>query len=67
MITFSESSVKKFRHFNKSKRWGQAFYDFMKLDKVDNQADKWFCDKLYNEVDELKAKNLVASRTQKGQ
>lgn len=28
-------------------RLGQAFYDYMKLEKIQNDADKFFCDRLY--------------------
>jgi hypothetical protein len=55
--------VEKFSHRNKSLRWGQAFYEHMKLHKVTGQ-DKPFCDKLYNATDEI-AKAMVASRTDK--
>ena len=40
---------------------GQAFFGYMKLEKVTNQQDKEFCDRLYNATDE-KAKAMVASR-----
>lgn len=61
MITFQKSRLDAFRHNNSQKRWGQAFYDFMKLSKVKNQADKDFCDRLYNASDD-KAKAMVQSR-----
>lgn len=41
-------------------RYGQAFYDFMQLDKC--QAERFFCDTLYT-VDGLTAKRMVESRT----
>ncbi len=63
---FSKSEVEKFRHNNKALRWGQAFHSFFKLHKVTG-ADKNFCDKLFVEVDEAKAKNMVASRIDKNQ
>lgn len=66
MLTFSASEVKRFVHNNKAKRWGQAFYNHMKLEKVTGQ-DKGFCDRIYNESDEAKAKNMVASRTDTSQ
>lgn len=66
MLTFSASEVKRFVHNNKAKRWGQDFYDFMKLDKVKNPQDKHFCDKLYN-AEESVAKAMVKSRTDKTQ
>lgn len=61
MLMFPKSRVDAFRHNNKALRWGQAFHQYMKLEKC--HEDKHFCDKLYNEVDEAKAKNMVASRT----
>lgn len=60
MLTFPVSKVKQFKHNNKALRWGQAFHQFMKLEKCDQ--DKNFCDKLYN-ADEDVAKSMVASRT----
>lgn len=66
MLMFSESEVKRFRHQNKSLRWGQAFYNFMKLHKVQEPQDKEFCERLYNASEE-KAKAMVASRTDKTQ
>lgn len=61
MIMFPKSQVDKFRHVNKSKRYGQAIYDFLKLEKVHNPQDKEFCDRLYYAKDE-KAKTMVMSR-----
>ena len=63
---FAKSSVDKFKHQNKALRWGQAFYKFMKLDKVKNIQDKEFCDRLFN-ADDDKAKAMVASRTDRSQ
>ena len=65
MLMFSKSEVGKFTHRNKSLRWGQAFYNHFKLEKVTGQ-DKYFCDKLYN-ADEATAKAMVASRTDHSQ
>lgn len=62
MIKFPASQVKAFVHRNKALRWGQAFHQFMKLEKVENAQDKEFCDRLYNAPDE-KAKAMVTSRT----
>lgn len=62
MLTFSKSEVDKFKHGNKAKRWGQAFYDHFKLEKVTGQ-DKIFCDRLYAEQDDTKARALVQGRT----
>jgi hypothetical protein len=59
---FSNSEVRRFKHTNKSLRYGQAFYNFMKLHKVSDQQDKEFCERLYNADDE-KAKTMIRSRT----
>lgn len=61
IITFSASVVAQFRHSNKHQRWGQAFHDFMKLGR--SSCDTNFCDRLYNEPNEDKAKAMVRSRT----
>ena len=61
MLTFSKSLVDKFVHRNKVLRWGQAFHRQFKLDKVTNQQDKEFCDRLFNAADD-KAKQMVQSR-----
>ena len=61
MITFAKSQVDKFVHRNKVLRYGQAFHRQFKLDKVTNQQDKEFCDRLW-EADEEKAKAMIASR-----
>ena len=66
MLTFSKSVTDKFVHQNKALRWGQAFYKFMKLDKVKDPQDKEFCDRLFN-ADDAKAKAMVLSRTDKTQ
>ena len=62
MITFAKSRVDKFVHRNKFLRYGQAFHRQFKLDKVTNQQDKEFCDRLFWEVSEEKAKAMIASR-----
>lgn len=64
MIMFPKTQVDKFRHMNKAITWAQAFCLQMKLDKVTNPQDKEFCDRLRN-ADEVKAKAMVASRTDK--
>ncbi len=48
MITFTKSKVDAFKHLNKHVSWGKAFFGYMKLEKVTNQQDKEFCDRLYN-------------------
>lgn len=62
MITFPNTQYKKFNHANASLRWGQAFYNFMKLHKVTNPQDKEFCDRIYNEADDNRARMMVISR-----
>lgn len=61
VLTFPLSRVKKFKHANKALRWGQAFHQFMKLDKITG-SDKSFCDKLYTAPDDV-AMSMVRSRT----
>lgn len=61
MITFSKSEVDSFRHSNKALRYGQAFHQHFKLEKVQG-SDKEFCDRLYQAPDDV-AKAMVASRT----
>lgn len=65
MLMFPKSLTDKFRHNNKSLRLGQAFYNFAKLHKIKNTADKLFCDRLFNESDDNKAKDMIISRTDK--
>lgn len=60
MISIPKSRFESFIHFNKAKRWGQAFCDYMKLYR--SKDDTSFITKLYNETDTEKAKNLVRSR-----
>lgn len=64
MIMFAKTRVDKFVHKNKSLRYGQDFYNYMKLHKVANAQDKEFCDRLYNANDEV-AKAMIISRTDK--
>ncbi len=61
MLSIPKSKFDQFKHKNASKRWGQAFYDFMKFNKVTNPIDKPFLDKLYNATDDV-AKAMVQSR-----
>ena len=67
MLTFSKSEVAKFRHNNKALRWGQAFHQYFKLEKVTHPQDKEFCDRLYNEANEQRAKAMVQGRTDQTQ
>lgn len=64
-LVFSASVVAQFRHANRALRWGQAFHQFMKLDRC--TTDRSFCDRLYNETDEQKARDMVRSRTDHNQ
>ena len=64
MIMFSATQVATFVHRNKSLRYGQAFHQFMKLEKIVDDSDKRFCDRLYNAIDEV-AKQMIASRLDK--
>lgn len=66
MLKFSKSVVDEFRHRNKALRWGQAFHQYMKLEKITNDADKRFCDRLYN-AEESVAKAMVQSRIDRTQ
>jgi hypothetical protein len=61
-LTFSNSVIQDFRHDSKTLRYGQAFYQWVKLEKVVNEIDKCFCDRLYNADDDT-AKNMIKSRT----
>lgn len=60
-IRFSKSEVDRFTHTNPHLRYGQAFHQYMKLEKVTG-SDKQFCDQLYNEPDEHAAKKMIESR-----
>lgn len=46
----------------KGLRWGQAFYDYMKMDKVTNPDYRAWADKLYNASDK-EAKVMVTQVT----
>ena len=67
MLMFSKSEVSRFVHTNKALRWGQAFYNAFKLHKVSGAQDKEFCDRLYNEKDDSRAKAFVQGRTDMSQ
>ena len=64
MITFPSTQIALFKaqKYDKYLRYGQAFHQYMKLEKITNLLDKAFCDKLYNASNEV-AKLLIASRT----
>lgn len=67
MLTFSKSEVARFKHGNKALRWGQAFFNHFKLDKVTHPQDKEFCDRLYSEPSDAKARAMVQGRTDQTQ
>lgn len=53
------------RNFDPKKdgrRWGQAFHQFMDLEKVTSTANKIWCDRLYNESDTQKAISMVLNQ-----
>jgi len=56
------TQIRQFRRTNTDQRWGQEFYDFMKLEKVQDPEDKAWCDELYNEPDDARAKVMVLAR-----
>lgn len=58
-LTFPLSRVKQFRHESEHLRYGQAFHQFMRLDKC--EQDRVFCDRLYN-ADNETAKKMIESR-----
>lgn len=61
MIMFPHSLVQGFRHTNKTLRWGQAFHQYAKLEKVENTQDRGWCNRLYYAKD-AEAKVMVYSR-----
>jgi hypothetical protein len=58
-LTFPLSRVKEFRHQSEHLRYGQAFHQFMRLDKC--EQDREFCDRLYNASDDV-ARKMIDSR-----
>ena len=61
MLMFSQTVVESFRKKNPDLRYGQEFHQFMQLDKIENPADKEFCDRLY-EADGEKAISMIRER-----
>lgn len=57
-FTIPKSRYDEFRHDNKFLRWGQAFHQYLCLEKI-TSSDRLWCDKLYNEADNEKAKAMV--------
>lgn len=66
MLMFSQTVVDSFRKQNPHLRYGQEFHQFMRLDMIENPADKEFCDKLY-EADGEKAIAMIRERTDRTQ
>ena len=62
-ITFTATEVANFKKtaFNPALRWGQAFHQYFKLEKI-TSADKAWCDKLYY-ADSVVAKQMVDNAT----
>jgi len=54
----SKTLVDGFKHTDPNLRWGQAFHQYAKLEKVSNNANREWADKLYNAPDNI-AKNMV--------
>lgn len=65
-ITFPQTSVDRFfrekwpHQKGKGIRMGQAFHQFMNLEKITSDDNKVFCDRLY-EADGNKAKAIILS------
>lgn len=66
MLMFSQTVIESFRKKNPALRYGQEFHQFMQLDKIENPADKEFCDRLY-EADGEKAIAMIRERTDRTQ
>lgn len=65
MIRFSASEVARFRHQSPLLRYGQAFHQYFKLDRVTGE-DKIWCDRLYQADDET-ARRMINEQTDKNQ
>ena len=66
MLLFSQTVIEGFRKKNPNLRYGQEFHQFMQLDKIENPADKEFCDRLY-EADGEKAIAMINERMDRSQ
>lgn len=57
--------MSRYRAFTKdrtdARRWGQQFYDFMKLEKVTDPDNKVWCDALYNAKEHVARQMVLAS------
>lgn len=62
-LTFPQSQIKQFHQTNPHLRWGQAFHQHMQLEKITSGINKVWCDRLYYESDDEKAKAMVKQRT----
>lgn len=69
-ITISKSEIERFCSYRISNRnglrLGQAFHQYFKLEKITNEEDKIFCDRLY-EMDGDEARKAIESITDYGQ
>ena len=59
-LTFSKTLVDGFVHSDPNLRYGQAFHQYAKLEKIMGH-DKGWCDKLYYAPDNM-AKNMVLKK-----
>ncbi len=66
-ITFTATEVNNFNKTprNPNLRFGQAFHQYFKLEKISGQDKDW-CDKLYN-ADTATAKKMVEKATDSNQ
>lgn len=63
MLTLSRSFVSQFKPQHTGVlRYGQEFHQWARLDKITNEQDKFFCDKLYQAGDAL-AKAMIDNIT----
>ena len=62
VLTIPKTRFDQFRHHETGKRYGQAFYDFMQFEKITNEQDKAFVEKLYQEPDREVARSMIFSR-----
>lgn len=65
MLTFSKSEVDQFNRLFKGitgLRHGQAFHQHFKLEKISNEEDKMWADRLY-QADGNIARTMIAERT----
>lgn len=61
-VVIPHSLFQRFTRTNKHLRWGQEFYGFAKLEKLSSPENVAWANKLYNEPDEVLAKNMVLAK-----